>query len=576
MTYSVACRTRKRSRRRWFDLMALCAVTLGAIRPVAGAPAIRPAESVAAQRQQLSVVLEANVGERTAHDGELMAPLFSALEGYGFSVRPPAIAQLLRGRLPRPGILDTGKTTEDIVQQINVGIDAFNRGRFKEAEEALTLGIRLVKRNPALLVLDATNSKVTFDAFVELALAEVKLGHNTEAVETITELIRMTSTPVSRTAYGPQAEQFYRSVLKQVQSTGRGSLAINVNDPRAVVFLDGEYRGIGKVLLGDLIPGRHQAFVQVPGTSSRQYDVEIQADAQAMLDIDWRIDSALTVDELRAGFVFASELERAKEAAYAQGLVRQWGNVDVTVVGTIRLGGTPCVIGTVYHPGGKGPRGAFVPLSDGVRGLQSLARFLYDGTVSGTLSVVSRPDGTAQRESDRSSHHHLVTAPQILMATGLITAATAGGAYAKVRNDDQGSTDSTKRVLTVGALATGSALAGGGVYLWLRETRTADALPSAMVGTGVAGVVAGTVSYLLNENPSPMHRYYTNGKTPGLIVGGSGLALTGAGLWLVYRSRSGTTAASAATAGGSGTAVRALPVISLDSSHALIEWAGTF
>jgi len=526
--------------------------------------------------QTPSVVLEASVGERTSESGAIMAPLFSALEGYGFTVRPSSIARLLKGRLPRPGILDVGKTTEDIIQQINVGIDAFNRGRFKEAEDALTLAILQVKRNPALLVLDATNHKATFDAFVQLALSQAKLGHAAESVETMSELIRMSSTPVSRTAYGPQAEQFYRSVLKQVQSTGRGSLAINVNDAHAVIFLDGEYRGIGKVLLGDLIPGPHHAFVQVPGTASRQYELDIRADAQSVLDIDWRIDTTLTVAEPWAGFVFASELDRAREAAYAASLVRRWGNLNLVVVGMIRLGGTPCVIGTVYHPDGEAPRGAFVPLSDGARGLRSLARFLYDGTVSDNLSVVSRPGSTARPTQADAPGRLLVTISEIAMGTGAVAVATGGIVYARSMDDDSALTHPGKRAVAVGTIATGSALLGAGVYVWVRETRSADVLPSAALGAGIASVVAGGVVYLMSDTSAADQRYYTNTRTPGLIIGGSGLALTGIGLWLLHRNAEAATRHSASAKVRKRVAVSALPTLSIGASQALVGWAGSF
>jgi hypothetical protein len=111
--------------------------------------------------------------------------------------------------------------------------------------------------------------------------------------------------------------------------------------------------------------------------------------------------------------------------------------------------------------------------------------------------------------------------------------------------------------------------------VWIRETRSADVLPSAVVGTGIASVVAGGVVYLMSDTASGDQRYYTSTRTPGLLIGGSGLALTGIGLWLLHRN-AGAARSSESTAARKNVAAVALPTLSIGASQTLVGWAGSF
>src|ERR1043166_588159 len=128
----------KRVMRLFVPVLCAAVITVVPAGTVQAAPGVSaPALPAGASAPAPSVVLESHVGERSSQTGELLEPLLRALESYGFAARPREIARLLKGRVPRPGILDAGKTADDIAQQIVVGVDAYNRGRFKEAEEAL-------------------------------------------------------------------------------------------------------------------------------------------------------------------------------------------------------------------------------------------------------------------------------------------------------------------------------------------------------------------------------------------------------------------------------------------------------
>ena len=446
--------------------------TPASVHPSAGAaPDGPPAPAVPASQppeKRPIFVLEAHVGERPSAVSAILGPVLDELEQRGFVARPGSVVKQLGGRAPRPGILDGGKTAAEIAQQVESGFDAFTRGKYKDAAAALALAVHQIKRNPGLLVLDATNARATFHAFVGLALSQDKLGYTAESVETMTELLRTFSTQsVTRAEYGPQAEQFYRSVQKQAQSQGRGRLAITAGNQHAMIFVNGELRGMGRAALADLIPGTYRVFIQVPGTAGRQYEAEVRAGESTKLDINWEIDSTLLVSNPWVGFVFSDEGERAQEASYAGALARRWDSDTIVVVGTTRRGDQLSVIATLYRAAGGVVRRARVAPRGGDAGLRALGRFIADGTPSDELDNI----------------------------TGAVAAPPT------VEPEDK------------------------------HGIRGAPLASKLCLGGGAALVTAGIVAVIIDEDPIPDQRYYRDSATLGVALGLAGVASIGAGLW---------------------------------------------
>lgn len=447
-----------------------CALSASALAAPDALPPVPARSGPAAPAKPPILALEAHVGARPSELDATVGLVLDELERRGFAAHPASITRALGGRAPRPGVLDGGKTAAEITQLVESGFDAFTRGKYKEAETSLGLAVHQIKRNPGLLVLDATNARSTFHAFVGLALSQGKLGNAPDSVETMTELLRSFSTQtVSRAEYGPQAEQFYRAVQKQTQLMGRGRLVIAAGNDHAMIFVDGELRGMGKAALADLIPGTYRVFIEVPGTSGRQYEVEVRASADSRLDVDWQVDANLLVSSQWVGFVFASEVERGKEASYAGALARRWGSDSIVMVGTTRLQGRSAVIATLYRASGEVARSALVVMggSDDAR-LRSLARFIADGTPSDELARV----------------------------TGVTNPPSTAEAAAPPHRRDR---------------------APLGAQLCL--------------GAGLAGLVTGAALVALSPGPDPRQRYYYRTTPAGIAVGLTSAASIGVGLW---------------------------------------------
>ncbi|HEX3476416.1 MAG TPA: hypothetical protein VHT91_15435 [Kofleriaceae bacterium] len=431
------------------------------------------------------LVLESYVGQRPASADAVMAPLLDELEQRGFATRPASILELVGRGAPRPGVLDSDTTAAEITQRAESGYEAYTRGRFAEAEIALTRAIERIHRNPALLVLDTHNLDATFKILVALALSQAKRGDTGGSVATMTELIRtFHQRPISRVDYGPDAEQFYRAVARQVEALGRGELSISVASDQAVIFVDGQIRGLGKAALIDLIPGVYRVFIQIPATPGRQYEVEVTAGRHTVLRVDWELDSSLWLTDSWVGFGFATEAERARQAGYAGTLARRWsGGTPLAVVGMGQLAGKPAVTAQLYDATGRVVRGAGVLL--GERGeaasvgvadpadeprLRALARYLADGVPAAGVHVLH--DGSAPGDGAPGS--------------GPGEAGRAGGRLA----------------------------------------------PRVLVGAGAAALVAGSVLYAIDQDSAGPSSVYRNTAPAGIAVGAVGLAAVSVGLWL--------------------------------------------
>lgn len=441
--------------------------------PAAGAPA-------GVRLDHPILVLESYVGPRPASADAVMAPLLDELEQRGFATRPASILELVGSDAPRPGVLDADTTAAEITQRAESGYEAYTRGRFAEAEVALTRAIERIHRNPALLVLDTHNLDATFKILVALALSQAKRGDTGGSVATMTELIRtFHQRPISRVDYGPDAEQFYRAVARQVEALGRGELSISVASDQAVIFVDGQIRGLGKAALIDLIPGVYRVFIQVPATPGRQYEVEVAAGRHTVLRVDWELDSSLWLTDSWAGFAFATEAERARQAGFAGALARRWsGGTPLAVVGMGQLAGKPAITGQLYDATGRVVRGAGVVLGE-----------------RGEAASVGAPDPADE--------------PRLrALARYLADGVPAAGVH----------------VLHDGGSAPGDAVP---------EPRAGGRLaPRVLVGAGAAALVAGSVLYAIDQDPAGPSSAYRNTAPAGIAVGAVGLAAVSVGLWL--------------------------------------------
>lgn len=436
------------------------------------------------------VVLEAYGGRRPANVDRFMGPLRDALERHGFAARPETIMKLFGGRIPRAGILDKGVTTSEILELINKGYEDFSHAKFDDAVNKLKDAVGKIDRNSALLVLDTGNQEAVYKAYVGLALSLSRTGHLDQATAMMAELVRMSRTQLlSRTEHGPTAEQFARKVYNQVSGKRRGRLHIDTGNPRAMIFVDRQIRGMGKAALDDLIPGVYHVLVQEPQTAGLAYEVEVPESGEVELDPSWEVDTSLIVTSRWIGFEFANDTERRNEAAYGGSLARRWSEREMfAVVGTMKIQGRPALIGTLYLTTGRVLRSAVIVLEDALHDaddatLDALARFLADGTPAAGIDIVvgnseGAPASPGRRRSTRIA--------KLLVSAGA-AAVIAGGVLYALDEDvpplgqDQPPTIFDSAGPGIALTVAGGVAIGAGVWLWMRSGRRAM-VPFAILG----------------------------------------------------------------------------------------------
>jgi len=517
--------------------MMVCGAVL-ATRSAFAAPAIAEAPRI--------LVFESHTGARSPEIARLMAPLDDELESHGFAARPQSVLKLAGTGAPRPGILDGDQGAASVAQKVDAGYRLFTQGKAAEAKEQLSEAIEIMRRNPATFALDTSNTDVAFRAQVTLSLSYKQLGDAANSVAAMTELIRMfPARPLPRNAYGPGDEGFYRDVLKQVQAMGRGRLSVTAGDTRAVVFVDGQIRGVGSATIGDLVPGVYRVFIQVPQTIGRQYEVSVGANDESKLDVHYNTDDVLWLSDSWVGFQFTNDGDRSREGTLAAELANRWspGTQKTAVIGTVQLQGKPALVGTLYANDGSVVFSAAVSIAEAseVR-LRALARFLADGTPAEGLQIVKGNADTADDRQSAESNSNWRASSKVVAGTGVLLMAGSAVAYIVSPADDHSKpTYNNHRTPAVIAFCASSYVAGAGLYMWLRESRSVHPLAAAMIAVGTGSRLSGAMLYATKEHvesgPGFQRETDRNTGTAGLIVGGVGVALAGVGVYLINSER---------------------------------------
>jgi hypothetical protein len=179
--------------------------------------------------------------------------------------------------------------------------------------------------------------------------------------------------------------------------------------------------------------------------------------------------------------VFATEVERARQAGFAGALARRWGGELVAVVGMMQVRGKPAVTGQLYDATGRIVRGASVALdgADAPR-LRALARFLADGIAGDGVRVDPGGPVVGGAPPDGGARMRLV--PRLLIGAGAAALVTGGALYAL--DQDPGATSSAYRNTAPAGIAVGVVgLAAVSVGLWLWGARGTGSAPMLTVGS---------------------------------------------------------------------------------------------
>jgi hypothetical protein len=399
---------------------------------------------------------------------------------------PAAVSRRIDGSLSRPAESLSDDRAADAVRIIEAGYKLFLSGKFDRAAEEIERGLRLFHAAPAALVgKNDERREAVMRGLIGLALSHKRRGRTTQATQVMKELVRsFPDRDVSYKDYGPEPHELFDAVRQDLAREGKGSIAVDLDDDRTVVFINEHYVNFGDVKIPDLYPGTYRLFLQQGNRFGRVHDVVVEAGSTTTVSLSWQLDAVLRTDG-GAALVFDDEAARRDlEPRFAVRMARALGAPSVVVLGIRENRGRRSVVGAFYAADSTRPlrSGAVAvePVVPGVDRFEALARLLAGDEEAAALVAPLGDDG-ARRRAPRPS---------------------TGGAERDVG---------------------GRPLA---VWKWVT------------LGAGLGAVGAGATLFLLDNGGGSRDRFERDTRTAGIALASAGAALTGLGVYFFFRDRS--------------------------------------
>jgi len=295
-------------------------------------------------------------------------------------------------------------------------------------------------------------------------------------------------------------------VQAELGGQGRGSLAVDVDDERTVVFVNERYAGVGDVKVTDLYPGRYRVLVQQGDSLGRVHLVGVEPGATATLALSWEFDSSLRTGRT-AWLEFPDEAARAEaEARMAVRVARSVGATSVVVLGIRDNRGRRSVVGAVYSADSTRPlrSGAVAvePAPPAAERLVALGRLLAgDEAAADLVAPLGDLAGASGGPADTAPDGRPLRIWKWVALGGGVAAVAAGATLIAIHErglmEDGSRNPSARNTRTAGIVsaAAGGLLIGAGVVMLVLDRpgagspeRSAAVVP---VDGGAAFVVAG-------------------------------------------------------------------------------------
>jgi hypothetical protein len=470
--------------------------------------AAAPAPAAAAPGSE-PIVVEAHAGPRPADADRLLAPVLAELRRNGFA-GPRVAAERIDDVLSRSGRAAGDEQVAGALRAVEAGYKKFLSGDFDAAIQEIDRGLAVLRASPAALVGKNDDRRaMVMRGLIGMALAHKRRGRTTQATEAMKELVRsFPQSEVSYKDYGPETREFFDAVRQDLAREGKGSIAVDLDDDRTVVFVNERYVDAGDARIRDLYPGTYRLFLQQGNRYGRVHDVVVEAGTTTSVSLSWQLDAVLHTDGAAALLFDDEAARRDLEARFAIRVARALGAPSVVVLGIRMNRGRRSVVGAFYAADSMRPlrSGAVAvePVVPGVDRFEALARLLAGEDEAAALVSPLSDDGArrapvaaASRDDRRGGGGPFRVWKWVTLGAGL--GAVAGGATLIALDNAGGARDRYERDTSTAGIVTASAgalLTGVGIYLFFRDSsdreesgpEAASLIP---LDTGAALVVSG-------------------------------------------------------------------------------------
>ncbi|HET9622646.1 MAG TPA: hypothetical protein VFP84_14840 [Kofleriaceae bacterium] len=468
-------------------------------------------------------MLESYTGARPSEAKDFVGPVIEELTQHGYSAGND-VGPRFEGRVSRPAVVST-EIFKKLKAEADRGRDEWAHGRFDSAISILTPLINAARTNQGQFAQqdDEGLREAYQEALIALALSRKGQGDPAGMNEAFGELVRSFPTASLGAAYGPEANQAFEAVRKQLTARP-GKLIVRVSDEGLAVYVNEQLEYVGSRTKANVATGEYRVLAKSGRQMSRSHRVEVRPGEESAVTIDLAFDEALHVARDWTGLSFATDADRvANESQYAARFATELGARSVAVVGIDVVQGHKVVIGSLINlaTGWELRRATLAIDAPPPRDrLRALAKFLAgEAPASGIevmvdsngkgppqgrhVDLVAARDGApvAAPSRDVPRDEHPRWSGWKWISGGAAVAAIGAGTALVVLNGQCSATKSPvngqcpRQYQTLGAglgvLAGGAVLAGITTYLWLTEPRAKPATKAAFVAPTSGGALAG-------------------------------------------------------------------------------------
>ncbi len=327
------------------------------------------------------LLVQSYTGAKPGDADTLMAPIVSVLEKRGH-LNPARAPATVTAKLPRPNVLASAKTLQQLRAQLSLGFRQWDDVEFAAAIQSLTRAINIAHHNPLTIVRTSELRTRIFHAHVILALAYKRRQDIGNARRIMGDLVAsFPDKKIPFSQFGREPARLRKAVAASLRNQAPGRLVIKVlgtgGTPR--VFVNERFVGEGATVSVEVVTGRYRVFAVTKAGASRVRTVNVDPGAKATVTIDSAFDSAL-----QAGAAIVLRLpqgrhRRTLETKYSVRFAKLFGATDGAIVlGFATLDKHRVIVGRAISGSGVTIREGAIRISDdvAVRKLYALAAFL--------------------------------------------------------------------------------------------------------------------------------------------------------------------------------------------------------